>query len=110
MTQVGELNEGEVLQCGKRVFDGCWFWMPQQEGKGCHVLHTGIYIVSSPPLGHHHCFKLYRYTPHSIPTACSGLDREESTEQFRFSRRATDWSWKCNTSTLVQYNTRSAPD
>jgi hypothetical protein len=44
MTQVGELNDGEVLQCGKRVFDGCWFWMPPREGKGCHVLHTGVYI------------------------------------------------------------------
>jgi hypothetical protein len=70
MAQIGGLNESEVLQCGKRVFDVCWFWMPQREAKVCHVLHPGIYIASSPPLGHHHSFKLYRYTRYSIPTAC----------------------------------------
>jgi hypothetical protein len=41
----------------------------------CHVLRTGVYIASSPPLGHHHS---YIFTPnthtHSTSTACPGRD------------------------------------
>jgi hypothetical protein len=41
----------------------------------CHVLRTGVYIASSPPLGHDHS---YIFTPthiHSTSTACPGRDR-----------------------------------
>jgi hypothetical protein len=32
----------------------------------CYVLYTGIYIASSPPLGHHHPIHIYTKT-HHIP-------------------------------------------
>ena len=45
----------------------------QQFHSYCHVLCTGVYIASLPPLGHHHSLKTYQYTPHCTPGACSGL-------------------------------------
>jgi hypothetical protein len=40
----------------------------------CHVLRTGIYIASSPPLGHHHSLQYIQTHPLSTSTACPGRD------------------------------------
>jgi hypothetical protein len=51
---------------------------PQEQKKQeewCHVLRTGVYIASSPPLGHHHSYIFTQTHPHSTSTACSGRDK-----------------------------------
>jgi thiamine kinase-like enzyme len=43
----------------------------------CHVLRTGVYIASSPPLGHHHSY-IYLHKDHiSTSTACPGRDNSQ---------------------------------
>jgi hypothetical protein len=43
-------------------------------GAFCRVLRTGIYIASSPPLGHDHSLQYIQTHPHSTSTACPGRD------------------------------------
>jgi hypothetical protein len=51
----------------------------QQPGPGVsratHRPYTDIYIASSPPLGHHHSFTLYQYTPILSPQPLQALTR-----------------------------------
>jgi hypothetical protein len=52
----------------------CW-WQSQRSWQClCHVLRTGVYIASSPPLGHHHSLQYTQTHPHSTSTACPGRD------------------------------------
>jgi hypothetical protein len=41
--------------------------------RATHWPHTGLYIAISPPLGHHHSFTTYQYTPILSPQPLQAL-------------------------------------
>jgi hypothetical protein len=78
----------------------------------CHVLRTGIYIASSPPLGHHQFIHIFTQTPHiPLPQLVQAVTTPDAIREFvvGVKRDFCDISITCYVTTKVVYGRKPAP-